>query len=272
MKKGFTITELIVAIGLLAAVLAASSMIFHYSVDAQRVAAATAEIMRTCRAITDQLNADFAGLRKIDAPMIMKFEGDLNDSNKADSVVFFTVGGFQTANLYSGDTVRGNVARVYYGQAEPNHLSTGEMDRRNKILVRRQVIVAPSESNDSNEYDPNSLSLQMLSYRQDHNGVSDGWLQRPGEIDPNDSNDIAMFLARGVDDFSIAFCDRSIGAGGDITWQMPPDGMKEYFGFDGLDNDFAPYPDLIKFTFTLYDSKRILKGGRRFEHVVYIGN
>ena len=32
------------------------------------------------------------------------------------------------------------------------------------------------------------------------------------------------------------------------------------------------WPKAIKFTFTLYDSKGILKNGRTFEHIVYIGN
>ena len=31
------------------------------------------------------------------------------------------------------------------------------------------------------------------------------------------------------------------------------------------------YPPALKFTFTLYDSKGILKGGRTFTHIVYIG-
>jgi hypothetical protein len=30
-------------------------------------------------------------------------------------------------------------------------------------------------------------------------------------------------------------------------------------------------PDLVKFTFTLYDSKGIIKSGKKFEHIVYIG-
>ena len=59
MKKGFTISELLVAVGLLAAVLAVSGIIFNYSIEAQRTASATAKIMRTLRAITDQLNINF---------------------------------------------------------------------------------------------------------------------------------------------------------------------------------------------------------------------
>ena len=36
--------------------------------------------------------------------------------------------------------------------------------------------------------------------------------------------------------------------------------------------DISDWPKALKFTFTLYDSKGILKGGRTFTHIVYIGN
>ena len=32
------------------------------------------------------------------------------------------------------------------------------------------------------------------------------------------------------------------------------------------------WPKAIKFTFTLYDSKGIIKGGRTFTHIVYLEN
>lgn len=264
MKKGFTITELLVAVGLLAVVLAAAGIVFRYSIDAQRTASATAEIMRTLRAITDQLNADFTGIQK-DAPMVIRFEGDPNDSNKADSVVFFATGDFQTTNLYGGQTIRGNVARIYYGQAEePDPNSADSVIRRIKVLARRQVILAPSESTtlNPNEYEPNSLSQQVNFYLNEPSDVNELWLRRPN-VDPNDENDIPMYFAKGVDDFSIMFCDHNDINTGAINWQTLPNGScKEYF---------ISYPDLIKFTFTLYDSKGILKNGRRFEHIVYIG-
>ncbi len=39
-------------------------------------------------------------------------------------------------------------------------------------------------------------------------------------------------------------------------------------------DDFDPkfFPRALKFTFTLYDSKGIIKGGREFTHIVYIGD
>ncbi len=279
MKKGFTITELIVAVGLLAAVLAASTMIFHYAIEAQRTAMATAEIMRTMRAITDQLNMDFAGLRTSDAPMIIKFRGDPNDANKADSVVFFAAGDFQDSN----GMVRGNVARIYYGQAKlPDPNSIDPKIRKQKILARKQVILEPNlpPTARTNEYDPNSLSQLVNRYLAsdpnipaNHNIVdANGWIARP-DVNSANAGSISMYLAKGVDNFSIMYCNKSdIGSpSGIINWQRPSSGQKIFFGFYGyLTYPFKQYPDMIKFTFTLYDSKKILKTGRTFEYIVYI--
>lgn len=256
MKKAFTITELLVAVGLLAAVLSASTIIFHYAIEAQRAAMATAEIMRTLRSITDQLNYDFQGVADANqAPMIMEFQ---NSSNiHADSIVFFSNGDFQTMN----GSVRGNIARIYYGQA----YSPG------KILCRKQIILVPNEQNSSKEYDSNSLSKLVNDYKNSSHNTD--WLSRP-TIDINDSNDISMYLAKNVNDFSISYCDsKDIDTNGTIKWQpvSPLTGERNYFGVGG-DIGFKQYPALIKFTFTLYDSKKILKGGRKFEHIVYIGN
>ena len=262
-------SELLVAVGLLAAVLAASGIVFHYSMDAQRTAGATAEIMRTLRAITDQLNADFAGIQK-NAPMIMKFEGANN--LRLDSVVFFAVGDFQTTNLYPNDSVRGNVARIYYGEANaPDPNSENPLIRRNKILARKQVILAPFRTDNSNEFEPNSLIQEMEEYLNSPDVVGDRWLRRPDEIDPNDSNDIPMYFAKGVDNFSIMVDADVNSTSHSIDWwpkanDMPAD-MNDYYSLKP-----SRYPDLIKFTFTLYDSKGIIKNGRRFEHIVYIGN
>ena len=155
--RGFTITELLVAIGLLAAVLAASGIVFNYSMDAQRTAGATAEIMRTLRAITDQLNADFMSMCH-DMPFGIEFVKAKTgpDEVRVDNIVFFATESFQTTNQYNNnETARGNVARIYYGQSgtpEPNSLT----NRRNKVLVRKQVILTSDSSlpapNDANEY------------------------------------------------------------------------------------------------------------------------
>jgi prepilin-type N-terminal cleavage/methylation domain-containing protein len=277
MKKGFTITELIVAIGLLAAVLAASTMIFHYAIEAQRTAMATAEIMRTVRAITDQLNMDFKGLRTTDAPMIMEFHRNARPGDpNVDSLVFFAGGDFQD----SSGLVRGPSARIYYGQSkwpDPNSTTPGII--KQKILTRKQVIL--DQTGTTNEYEPDSLLQQVNKYLAtdpNTNGNIDAanWIAHP-DVNSNtlDNTTMPMYLAKGVDDFSIMYCykgdiDATSHA---INWRRPVN-EKRFFGLVPPLTPyfyFIQYPNLIKFTFTLYDSKGILKGGRRFEHIVYIG-
>jgi type II secretory pathway pseudopilin PulG len=270
MKKAFTIMELLVAVGLLAAVLAVSSMIFSYSIDAQRTASATAEIMRTLRAITDQLNIDFAGIRS-DMPFGVEFVKVVNGSDeiRVDSIVFFAAGDFQTTKQYNSQTVRGNVARIYYGQSvtpEPNSFDTAV--RRNKILARKQVILTSDSSlplpDDANEYQITSPEEQLREAIQ-VGSIPPYWRARPN-IDPNDENDIPLYFAKGVDNFSIMLDEDVNSTTRSIDWWPQTSDMPA-----NMSNYSKPYPDLIKFTFTLYDSKGIIKNGRRFEHIVYIG-
>lgn len=121
-KKAFTIIELVVAVALLAMVISFTSIIFKVSIESHRQAAANAEIMQKLRAITDQFNRDFQGLRK-DAPLMMWFDQEAADQ-RYDQIMFFADGDFQSIRLYSagvpsdtGQPLRGNVARIYYGQA-----------------------------------------------------------------------------------------------------------------------------------------------------------
>jgi len=82
----------------------------------------------------------------------------------------------------------------------------------------------------------------------------------------------------------------------DGTTYPEPDNSLAWFGFSmpygdpyNLDIEFIPdpptyytafwtpitrqyWPKALKFTFTLYDSKGTLKGGRTFTHIVYLGN
>ena len=81
---------------------------------------------------------------------------------------------------------------------------------------------------------------------------------------------MSMYLAKGVDNFSIMICGSDGGnsvtdANHSINWRLKSGGAPAHFGFS------TAYPEAIKFTFTLYDSKGIIKTGRRFEHIVYIG-
>ena len=283
MKKAFTITELLVAMGLMAVVLAASGAVFYYSVNAQRTASATSEIMRNLRAITDQLNADFEGLCK-EAPLLLYF--DINKSGgeevRADRIVFFSTGDFRTTRQYGGKTVAGNVAKIFYGQSAylsgvcPDPCSVSEEDRREKILARRQIILTSDSSltfsnpdppdYDLNEYKKTSLAKEISDYVANEIQTMQDWGIRP-KIDPNEGKDIPMFLARGVDNFTIqadANDINRIDPNGVLNWQPKNDDIHNF--------DKNHYPNALKFTFTLYDSKGIIKGGRTFTHIVYIGN
>ncbi|MFA6186314.1 MAG: type II secretion system protein [Phycisphaerae bacterium] len=253
-SKAFTITELLVAVGLLAVVLAACGIIFNYSIDAQRTAGATAEIMRNLRVITDQLNADFAGF--MGAPAYFRTEGD-PCSRTADSVVFLATGDFQDAN----GTVRGNVARIYYGQSGfinkicPDPLSNAPDDVRNKILARKQVIIAPDANNSTDEYDAISVAEIQNKCLLTPGFYKVAWLDSRPIIDvAGNPNSIKMYLVRGVDNFTIEYFG-TISAG-KMVWRWPT-------------GDFTS--PALRFTFTLYDSKGIIKTGKRFEHIVYIG-
>ena len=102
MKKAFTLIELVVAVAILAMVLSFAGVIFKVSIGAYRTATANTEIMQKLRAITDQLNADFKGIRK-DAPLLIWFRQDPDEPNQRyDQSMFFADGDFQSTQLYDG--------------------------------------------------------------------------------------------------------------------------------------------------------------------------
>jgi len=342
MKKGFTITELLVAIGLLVAVLAASTMVFHYSIEAQRTAMATTEIMRTMRAITDQLNMDFAGLRK-NGEIFVIWKAESGTHERFDRVMFFANGDFQS---YGGDpaVVRGNLARISYMLAKTNNVRASGQSPQKRILARTQHILTADAafpianvnpvafSTDQEwfkwhnwfEYDrmtmeqwknmPWNKKAEMLSVITDVRvdpSVPDNLLMG-ANIDPADPNSIHMLLCQGVGQFKVQgwyapqkrwVPEVDPDGNGDLTdsdfftsggeldpcsvpgvlYPNEPNGAVILGGPTFKDSkykellneeNFGSIPGLgraLKFTFTLYDSKGILKGGRRFEHIVYIG-
>jgi prepilin-type N-terminal cleavage/methylation domain-containing protein len=179
MKKAFTLLELVVSIALLGIVFLFAGVIFRVSIDAYRTAAANAEIMQKLRAITDQLNADFKGLRKdgeifvvwvtreIDAAAAA-YDGyhdcDNDGYERFDRIMFFADGDFQSYSA-SPKVIRGNTARICYMLAKTKDESGGwkgaedyreptlisgreeegrklrEEDRRGRILSRTQHIL-----------------------------------------------------------------------------------------------------------------------------------
>ena len=163
MKKAFTLIELTVSIALLVMMLSFALIIFRVSIDAYRVAGANTEIMQKMRTITEQLNRDFRGLRK-DAPLLIWFQQDntdVNEPDRFDQIMFFADGDFQSTQLYfinPAVPLRGNVARIFYGQArvsqqgfgyllpwqqrEENRLPEKILNERSRILARRQHILS----------------------------------------------------------------------------------------------------------------------------------
>jgi len=257
-----------------------ASLIFDMSIDTHRTAMASAEIMQKLQAITGQLNTDFKELRK-DAPVAVAFEATNGepDGIRSDRIVFFSNGDFQSTRQYNDKTVAGNVARIYYGQsAEPEPGTNNPEDIRKVILARKlQILTAddtlddtdPNEPNDFNEYTKRSLSEWKLVGLPDRDALSD-WIGRSSvQIDLDNPNRmeevIPAFMAEGVHNFKIQLLE-DIAAGLLVWW---PDNQQ-------VENE-APYgntgyPPAFKFTFTLYDSKGILKEGKTYTHIVYLGD
>ena len=75
-------------------------------------------------------------------------------------------------------------------------------------------------------------------------------------IEPNESEFGVYFNVPNSFNFSL-----------DSVYWYPPDDPV----FDGKDYKIV-FPEAIKFTFTLYDSKGIIKNGKKFTHIVYIGD
>jgi len=156
MKKAFTLIELLVAIGILAMVLSFASVIFRVSINSQRTASANAEIMRKLRAITDQLNADFQGLRKDGEIFVVWVAGQAKPSDpnydhdgyvRFDRIMFFADGDFQSYGV-NHPIVRGNVARICYMLANrpgalPVRPTNQEPEKR--ILARTQHILTADD-------------------------------------------------------------------------------------------------------------------------------
>jgi len=262
--KGFTLIELMVAVGILAMILSFASVIFRVSIDSHRTAIANAEIMQKLRAITDQINADFKSIAYGYGGYISfntntyTVEGKTTNIN-SDCIAFFATGDFQSTGQYTGKTVAGNVACIFYGPADPNSFSRSAKPR-DKILLRRQTILtsdAPQEGSDPRgEYYIKSLS----QWRTDP-PFTDGkdWVRRPF-IDPNNLKEqFVMYLAKGADNFTIQFAETE-DESDKIAWSRNRE-----------DEPGDISTNALKFTFTLYDSMGIIRKGRTFTHIVYLG-
>lgn len=271
MRKAFTLIELIVAIAILAIVLSFAGLIFRVSIESHRMAVANAEIMQKLRVITEQLDTDFKGV-------IRGYEGQIQASTRtytiddesveinSDSIVFFANGDFQSTGQFDVDgndvTIVGNVAAIYYGAPDPNSYDRWP-EPKDRLLLRRQTILA-SEASDEDS-DPNG-EYYATSLEQWRAGTPEadraGWIAPP-RIDPNDPGaQLPMYLVKGVDDFTISYLEQGDTIGTEaLAWKRRID-----------DDSPGVNPYVFKFTFTLYDSRGIIKKGRTFTHIVYLGS
>jgi prepilin-type N-terminal cleavage/methylation domain-containing protein len=289
MKKAFTLLELIVSIALLAMVFLFAGMIFRVSINSYRTAVANAEIMQKLRAITDQLNADFKGTiwdptgkinfgfgeSYVDNKLIYT-ASDTTKPVRSDSIIFFATGDFQSTRQYKdkssgkSKTVAGNVACIFYGPADVNYSPEEKPDPKKKILMRRQIIITPDIKwpnenwNALGEY-YNQRSLAELIADPTFDPCNSNLMDR--QLDLNDPNKLVTYMAKGVDNFTIQY------VGGEYPYQGMP--FNEWRPDNKVDLSTWPknlYPIAFKFTFTLYDSKGVIKQGRTFTHIVYLGD
>jgi len=170
MKKAFTIIELLVAISVIVIVLAGSGYVFKTAIKAERTARATAEIARKLRAITDQLNADFRGIRyegemafawvpseiKEDVPDDGTDELVVTGYERFDQMMFFTDNNVNMHASYNDNpTVRGNIARVHYTLAyNKEGESPYQQDKSKRVLARVQHIYTPPANDPTVAYFP----------------------------------------------------------------------------------------------------------------------
>lgn len=191
MKKAFTIIELLVAMALLVILVAISGVVFSAAVKAHRTAAATTEVMARMRAVTEQLDMDFRGLRS-DMPVAVWFEYDPVTRKRYDQIQFFANGVFQSSRQWDytkadttiGTTVlEGNTARVYYGQA--NNVSI-DIDLSKPEYKRTQARAYNGIVSDAR-----SLGTQQILARRCHLMTQ---LPMPGRIFPDTSAFATFFI------------------------------------------------------------------------------
>jgi prepilin-type N-terminal cleavage/methylation domain-containing protein len=334
MKRGFTLVELLVAIALLALISSFAGVVFSTAINTQRAAMAEAEIMRKLRAITDNLNSDFQGLRK-DGEIFVAWVtspgntdvGDPDREIRLDRIMFFANGDFAA---YHDPCLHGNLARICYmlgnkGQWE-EPVRPIQIPPQKRILTRTQHIltqkeyhldfVEPNQLNGADldwwrnaaesdkvtmqEWKQMSWGSKQIALSAETDIIIGNGLGGGSFIDASNPECIPMYFCQGVGEFQIqGWHDQrqrwvpSLAKGdfdgiaedeaAGVLYPYPSFGAVVLGGDFGdsyyqdllNENSFNKIPGLgrsLKFTFTLYDSKGIIKNGKTFTHIVYLDN
>ena len=298
MKKAFTLIELMVGVALLAMVLAFTSVIFKVSIESYRQGSANMEIMQKLRAITDQLNSDFKGLQK-DGYLMLRSEAEPNRQEfqnspatatfRADRLYYFSTGDFQS---WFNANIRSNIAMIYFGHDrslfDGSFVSKWNLARDIELLT--PGISPPLDCNNIS-YAECKANISLIS------GRAEALLLYSLPINIKVyRDDVRRLMCQNAGEMVIEWTDGT---------KYPLDGSLAWFGFSMLrkedhlgipanhnydtievkdpaavplyytaywkpDTPKQYWPKALKFTFTLYDSKGLLKGGRTFTHIVYL--
>ncbi len=288
MKKAFTLIELLVAIGILAMILSFASVIFSVSVDSYRTALANAEIMQKLRVITNQLNADFQGLQK-DGYLILycelqnrkEYEEDLDSFDfRADRLYYFCTGDFQS---WIEPDVKSNIARVYFGHDLTSVGNTSTIPVSHWKLARDVILLTPKL-----DIDPMPADCCNISYSECRANLPDieddfedpnDIIANPVSINPPDY--LGSLMSQNAGEIKIEWTDNPLSwyglenpkKGGyprEVVDAKEP--LDYYWVYWTPDTPQQYWPKALKLTFTLYDSRAIMKGGRTFTHIVYLDN
>ena len=109
--------------------------------------------------------------------------------------------------------------------------------------------------------------ISYSQYRSYLRAADYNYINKPSDVmttsvDLNQQVNIGRYMLEGVGNLKIEWNYGEKYNDGRLHWN----GGAETW-WSGED-----WPKAIKFTFTLYDSQEILKEGRRFTHIVYLGN
>ena len=277
-KRGFTLAEVVTAVGILVIIVGFTGVIFKSGIEAYRQTGANAEIMQKLRAITTQLDRDFSQVRRDGEPgstsgsrpkSRFQTQREKETGNNTDRVsvrmariYYFTTGDFQS---WYDAGLRNNTARVFFGHDSPSFLDANDRPLNKCTLARDVLIFTPENALIG---DNNNLSFAAFAANPNAQENLDNLfdisipkvLSDPYRI-------VRTVMCENVGELMIEWTLGEIN---------PPLYILKWYPELNQNNgqwDCGPgdiWPKAIKFTFTIYDSKEIIKGGMTFTHIVYL--